>query len=135
MAVNPFLSDPCGKVLGMTSMVATESNALGRYLIELGNADDVDGFVVSYDPNVVPAFLPGSVASGHAENPQSVRAARPLPARRIVALGRGRAGTRAGAQWRVDERRTRSAARAAFGECLRHGLDVPARHRAGRVLR
>lgn len=73
---------------------------------------------------------------------------RPPPVGRVVAMGRGRAGTRpaagrrrtgviepTAAQRRVDERQVRRAARAAFGECLRHGLDVPPRHRAGRVLR
>ena len=62
-----FLSDPHGRLPGMTTVMAAEPNALGTYFIERANAGDVEGLVALYEPNAVLAFPPGNLATGHAE--------------------------------------------------------------------
>jgi ketosteroid isomerase-like protein len=141
----------------MTSKtVATEPNDLGRYFIERGNAGDVDGLVALYERDAVLAFPPGNLATGHAEirkvYEQFVAAAPVLsPGRQHPALVSGdlaltastlTTGTRAvvGRRWAgaaepTAARRRVDVRRAAFGECLRHGLGVPLRHRAAGIRR
>lgn len=61
------LSVPGGRVPHMAVITnrprAAEPNDLGRFFVEHANTGDVAGLVARYEPNAVPAFPEGTIAT------------------------------------------------------------------------